>query len=101
MRQYLKNYLTWDEDWIKPFESSYSVFRNLAKINGFRPIPGTLNMLLETRKTDYSDFYCTVPYKGYGVTKALRQLLTVFCLKMYFNFLQIVPEIDNFLHIGT
>lgn len=71
MRQYLKNYLTWGEDWIKPFESSYSVFRNLAKINGFRPIPGTLNMLLETRKTDYSDFYCTVPYKGYGVTKAL------------------------------
>ena len=72
MRQYLKNYLTWDEDWIKPFESSYSVFRNLAKINGFRPIPGTLNMLLETRKTDYSDFYCAVPYKGYGVTPVSR-----------------------------
>ena len=46
MRRYLCDQFTWDDDWIRPFESSYSVLRNIAKINGFHPSVDLLKKLV-------------------------------------------------------
>ena len=51
MRRYLCDQFTWDDDWIRPLESNYSVLRNIAKVNAFKH-PSTIIQCL-TRTTNY------------------------------------------------
>lgn len=77
MRRYLCDQFTWDDDWVRPFESSYSVFRNIAKINGFHPNNGLLKKLIHTSTATFDEFYGAVPFSNYGRTQAVSKFNTL------------------------
>ena len=77
MRRYLCDQFTWDDDWVRPFESSYSVFRNIAKINGFHPNNGLLKKLIHTSAANFNEFYGTAPFSNYGGTQVVLKFNTL------------------------
>lgn len=73
MRRYLCDQFTWDDDWIRPFESSYSVLRNIAKINGFHPSVDLLKKLVHISTGSFDEFYGAVPVPNYGRTQVVSK----------------------------
>ena len=77
MRRYLCDQFTWDDDWIRPFESSYSVLRNIAKINGFHPSVDLLKKLVHISTGSFDEFYGAVPVPNYGRTQVVSKFNTL------------------------
>lgn len=81
MRRYLCQQFTWDDDWIRPLESNYSILRNIAKINASSHFLAVLQNLTGTPNIIWNEFYCSAPCGGgipveHTATRKFRQLFT-------------------------